>query len=268
MRPKPNEPDFVEALARGLKVISAFSLSHLALSVSDVAAATKLARPTTRRLLLTLESLGYVRAVNGMYMLTPKVLELGTAYISAQGMWDIARPRLEALVEKTKESSSMSQLVGSDIVYTARVPVPKIIGMSVHIGTRFPAYATSMGRVLLSDLSAKELDVVLKIPSESGVVPRLKFVRKELDESLAEIRKRGWAMSDEQLSFGIRSIAAPVHDASGRTIAAVNVTVNAAETSIAVLKKDHLPLLISTAASITSDFANMALLPTTTPLAP
>ena len=102
MRPKPNEPDFVEALARGLKVISTFSLSHLALSVSDVAAATKLARPTTRRLLLTLESLGYVRVVNGMYMLTPKVLELGTAYISAQGMWDIARPRLEALVEKTK----------------------------------------------------------------------------------------------------------------------------------------------------------------------
>jgi IclR family pca regulon transcriptional regulator len=99
-------------------------------------------------------------------------------------------------------------------------------------------------------------------------VPRLKFVRKELDESLVEIRKRGWAMSDEQLSFGIRSIAAPVRDASGRTIAAVNVTVNAAETSIAVLKKDHLPLLLSTAGAISSDFANMALLPTTRPLAP
>ena len=125
-----------------------------------------------------------------------------------------------------------------------------------------------MGRVLLADLTTKELDAVLKTPSESGVVPRLKFVRKELDESLAEIRKRGWAMSDEQLSFGIRSIAAPVSDASGRTIAAVNVTVNAAETSIAVLKKDHLPLLLSTAESITADFSNMALLPTTRPLAP
>jgi IclR family pca regulon transcriptional regulator len=183
-------------------------------------------------------------------------------------MWDIARPRLEALVEKTKESSSMSQLVGSDIVYTARVPVPKIIGMSVHIGTRFPAYATSMGRVLLSDLTAKELDAVLKTPSESGVVPRLKFARKELDQSLVEVRKRGWAMSDEQLSFGIRSIAAPVRDASGRTVAAVNVTVNAAETSIAVLKKEHLPLLLSTAAAISHDFAAMSLLPTTSPLNP
>ena len=162
----------------------------------------------------------------------------------------------------------MSPLVGSDIVYTARVPVPKIIGMSVHIGTRFPAFATSMGRVLLSDLSTKELDAAIKVPSVSGVVPRLKFSRKELDASLAEIRKRGWAMSDEQLSFGIRSIAAPVRDASGRTIAAVNVTVNAAETSIAVLKKDHLPLLLSTAAAISSDFSSMALLPTTRPLTP
>ena len=268
MKRPPTEPDFVEALARGLNVIRAFSLSHLALSVSEVAAATKLARPTVRRLLLTLESLGYVRSANGVYFLTPKVLELGTAYISAQGMWDIVRPRLEALVEKTKESSSMSQLVGSDIVYTARVPVPKIIGRAVHIGKRFPAYATSMGRVLLSDLTAKELDAVLKTPSESGVVPRLKFVRKELEQSLVEVRKRGWAMSDEQLSFGIRSIAAPVRDASGRTVAAVNVTVNAAETSIAVLKKEHLPLLLSTAAAITHDFAAMSLLPTTSPLNP
>ena len=96
------EPDFVEAFARGLAVIKAFSVSHLALSVSDVAEVTKLARPTTRRLLLTLESLGYVRSVDGMYELTPKVLELGTAYINARGMWDIARPHLETLVGQTK----------------------------------------------------------------------------------------------------------------------------------------------------------------------
>ena len=154
------EPDFVEAFARGLAVIKAFSVSRLALSVSDVAEVTKLARPTTRRLLLTLESLGYVRSVDGMFELTPKVLELGTAYINARGMWDIARPHLETLVAKTKESSSMSQLDGSDIVYTARVAVPKIIGLSVQIGTRFPAYATSMGRVLLSEHSSKDLDRV------------------------------------------------------------------------------------------------------------
>ena len=255
------EPDFVEAFARGLAVIKAFSVSHLALSVSDVAEVTKLARPTTRRLLLTLESLGYVRSVDGMYELTPKVLELGTAYINARGMWDIARPHLETLVGQTKESSSMSQLDGSDIVYTARVAVPKIIGLSVQIGTRFPAYATSMGRVLLSEHSAKDLDRVFKTPSASGVVARVKFSRKELDASLAEVRKRGWAMSDEQLSLGIRSIAAPVRDKAGTIIAAVNVTVNASETSIATLKGAHLPKLLATARAITADFARMGTLP-------
>jgi IclR family pca regulon transcriptional regulator len=266
MAPKREEGDFVEALARGLNVIRVFSTSHLAMSVSDVATATDLARPTARRLLLTLEQLGYVRATDGLYTLTPKILELGLSYINAQGMWDIARPHLVDLVSKTKESSSMSQLDGSDIVYTARVAVPKIIGMSVQIGTRFPAIATSMGHVLLSELSSKELDAILKLPSRSHVVPRIKPTRKELDAVLAEVRTRGWALSDERLSFGIRSIAAPVRDASGTIIAAVNVTTNAAETSLVSLKKLHLPLLLETAEAITADFGRMAQLPTTNPL--
>lgn len=266
MAAKREEPDFVEALARGLNVIRSFSLSHLALSVSDVATATDLARPTARRLLITLEQLGYVRSNDGMYTLTPKVLELGMSYINAQGMWDVARPHLVSLVSRTHESSSMSQLDGSDIVYTARVPVPKIIGLSVNIGTRFPAIATSMGHVLLSGLTSKELDAVLKTPSQSPVVPRVKLSRKELDSSLAEVRTRGWALSDERLSFGIRSIAAPVTDGDGAIVAAVNVTVNAAETSIAELKKAHLPLLLSTARGISEDFARMSALPTTVPL--
>jgi len=260
------ERDFVEALARGLDVITAFSTSRLEMTVSDVALATGLARPTARRLLLTLETLGYVRSVDGMFSLTPKVLELGTAYIDAQGMWDIARPHLRALVEQTRESSSMSQLDGSDIVYTARVPVPKIIGLSVQIGTRFPATATSMGQVLLADLPEPELDQALRTASQSNVVPRVKLTRRELDTVLAEVRKRGWALSDEQLALGIRSIAAPVRDASGRTVAAVNVTVHAAETSISDLRKRHLPKLLTTAAAITDDFVSLGMLPSTKPL--
>lgn len=261
-----SERDFVEALARGLDVITAFRTSRLEMSVTDVAAVTGLARPTARRLLLTLETLGYVRLANGMFSLTPKVLELGTAYIDAQGMWNIARPHLQALVDVTHESSSMSQLDGSDIVYTARVSVPKIIGLSVQIGTRFPARATSMGQVLLADLSETELDQLLKLPSHSNVVPRVKLARRELDAVLADVRKRGWAMSDEQLALGIRSIAAPVRDVSGRTVAAVNVTVHAAETSIAELRKQHLPKLLATAAAITDDFARLGTLPNTQPL--
>ncbi len=176
--------DFVEALARGLDVIKAFGPTAMELTVSEVAARTGLARPTARRLLMTLEQLGYTRLANGAYTLTTKTLELGTAYVAAQGLWDIARPHLASLVAKTGESSSMSQLDGSDIVYTARVPVPKIIALSVQIGTRFPAAATSMGRVLLADLDKSELDKVLATPSASGVIPRVVLSRSELDKSL------------------------------------------------------------------------------------
>ena len=136
----------------GLAIITAFSPTATTLSVTDAADRTSLPRPTARRLLMTLEQLGYVRSNDGLYTLTTKVLELGTGYIAALGIWELARPHLEALVAQTEESSSMSQLDGSDIVYVARRAVPKIIALSVHIGTRFPAVATSMGHVLLADL--------------------------------------------------------------------------------------------------------------------
>lgn len=266
MAASKDDRDFVEALARGLEVIRSFSTHRLSMSVSEVAAATQLARPTARRLLLTLESLGYVRSEAGSYWLTPKVLELGMTYINAQGMWDIARPHLVSLVARTHESSSMAQLDGSDIVYTARVPVAKIIGLSVQIGTRFPAAATSMGRVLLADLSDAAVDAVLKQPSAADFLPRIRLSRRDLAAKLAEVRKRGWALSDEDLALGIRSVAAPVRDGSGRTIAAVNVTVHAAETSVADLKKRHLPLLLETAAAISEDFRRVSSQPTTAPL--
>lgn len=253
--------EFVEALARGLDVIKAFGPTAFALTVSDVAQRTGLARPTARRLLLTLEQLGYVRAVDGVYCLTTRTLELGTSYISALGMWEVARPHLEGLVKQTGESSSMSQLDGSDIVYTARVPVAKIIAFSVKIGTLFPATATSMGRVLLADTSPEELDAILATPSRSGIIPRVTPTRAELNESLALICERGWAMSDEMLSVGIRSIAAPVRDASGRTAAAMNVTVHAAETSIEHLTGEYLPLLLETAAAVSDEWSNLAMLP-------
>jgi IclR family transcriptional regulator, pca regulon regulatory protein len=260
--------DFVEALARGLAIITAFGPTATALSVSDAAERTSLPRPTARRLLLTLEKLGYVRSSNGLYTLTTKVLELGTGYVAALGIWELARPHLEALVSRTGESSSMSQLDGSDIVYVARVPVRKIIALSVHIGTRFPAVATSMGHVLLADLPRGEVQRVLQTPSRSGIIPRITPSRRGLEQELAQVRERGWALSDERLSLGIRSIAAPVRDANGATVAAVNVTVHAAETSVAELKRRHLPLLLATADDITREWTNLARLPVPDPLAP
>ena len=143
-------PDFVESLARGLDVLRCFDAHHRTMSLTEVATAAGLARPTARRLLLTLEELGYVRSADGAFALTPKVITLGTAYVASLGLWDIARPHLEALVRQTGESSSMAQLDGSDIVYVARVSVPKIIALRVDIGTSFPAPQTSQGKVLLA----------------------------------------------------------------------------------------------------------------------
>lgn len=258
--------DFVEALARGLEVITSFTPAATRLTVSDVAARTGLARPTARRLLLTLEQLGYVNSHDGEYSLTTKVLELGTAYIGAVGMWEVAQPHLEGLVDRTGESSSIAQLDGSDIVYVARVPVPKIIALVVHIGTRFPAVATSMGKVLLSDLPGRTLDDVLALPSKSGIVAHHVPSRGQLDRELATIRKRGWALSDERLARGVRSVAAPIRNAQGDTVAAVNVTVHAAETSIETLTEVYLPMLLETAADITAEWSRMALLPVPDPL--
>jgi IclR family transcriptional regulator, pca regulon regulatory protein len=178
-------------------------------------------------------------------------------------MWEVARPHLVALVARTGESSSMSELDGSDIVYTARVPVAKIIAFSVKIGTLFPATATSMGRVLLADKTPEQLDEILATPSRSGIIPRVIQSRAELDASLELVRERGWAMSDEMLSVGVRSIAAPVRDARGRTAAAMNVTVHAAETSVEQLTGEYLPLLLETAAAVSEEWSNLEMLPIT-----
>jgi IclR family pca regulon transcriptional regulator len=262
---RDDAPDFVEAVARGFDVIKAFGPRRPTLTLSEVAAATGLARPTARRILLTLQALGYARSGPDGFGLTPRVLELGMAYVQSLGLWDVARPHQEALVARTGESSSIAQLDGSDIVYVARVAVPKIIALRVEIGTRFPAPATSLGKVLLAGLSAAELDAVLAQPSRAGVVARHTPDRVELDATLREVRAKGWALTDEQLARGIRSVAAPLRDGTGRVIAALNVTVHAAETSVATLTGEYLPLLLRAAGDISADFARLGALPVALP---
>ncbi|WP_328455129.1 MULTISPECIES: IclR family transcriptional regulator domain-containing protein [unclassified Amycolatopsis] len=254
-------PDFIEALARGLEVITAFRPHQQAMTLAEVATATNLARPTARRILLTLEELGYVRTDGRGFALTPRVLDLGVAYVRSAGLWDVARPHLERLVARTNESCSIAQLDGSDIVYVARVAVPKIVGLSVQIGTRFPALPTSLGKVQLAALSLDELDAVLAEPTRSGLVARWQPDRAERDAELRQVRARGWALTDEQLTLGIRSVAAPLRDGSGRVIAGVNVNCHAAETSVERLLEHHLPLLLQTAGDISADFARLADVP-------
>jgi IclR family pca regulon transcriptional regulator len=257
-------PDFVEALARGLDVLRSFQAGQPEMTLSELATATGLARPTVRRILITLQALGYVSSTGRAFALTPRVLELGMAYVCSQGLWEIARPHLRQLVEQTHESSSMAQLDGSDIVYVARMAVPKIIALAVTIGTRFPAVVTSQGKVLLAALPPEKLAAVLAEPSRSGVVPRKPLDTEELTQTLREVRARGWALADEELAPGIRSIAAPVRDGSGEVIAAMNVTVHAAETSISTLVDEYLPLLLQAAGAIGADWAALGEVPQST----
>jgi IclR family pca regulon transcriptional regulator len=249
-------PDFVEALARGLSVLSCFDARHPRMTLTEIAAASGLARPTARRLLLTLAELGYVRADAGSFALTPRVLGLGMAYVSALGLWDIARPHMEDLVASTKESSSMSQLDGSDIVYVARVAVPKIITLRVSIGTKFPAVRTSQGKVLLAALDETTLRQVLALPSDAGLPPYAhNRSMADIRDELRTVRARGWALADEELAPGIRSVAAPVRDGDGSVRAALNVTVHAAETTVQTLVTEHLPKLLRTAGDISAEWA-------------
>ena len=248
-------PDFVEALARGLDILASFGADNRSMSLSEVAASASLARPTARRLLLTLEELGFVRSGDGTFQLTPKVMNLGMAYVSSLGLWDIAQPHMESLVARTGESSSMAQLDGSDIVYVARVSVPKLIALRVEIGTHFPAVQTSQGKVLLAALPADQVAAALSQPSRSGLPLYIGRSPDQLRDELTEVRARGWALADEELAPGVRSVAVPVRDGTGTVRAAMNVTVHAAETTTQRLMRDYLPLLLTTAGEISAEWA-------------
>ena len=247
-------PDFVEALARGLEVIRRFGPDGSEMSLSEIAAASSLPRPTARRILLTLAELGYVNAYEGRYSLTPRVLELGMAYVGSLGLWDMARPHLQGLVSRTGESSSMAQLDGADIVYVARVAVPKLVALRVDIGTRFPALRTSQGKVLLAGLPFEDALRGLQEHTRSGLPEAAVPAEAELRETLEGIRSRGWALADEELAPGVRSVAVPVSDGTRRARAAMNVTVHAAETSVEKLLGEYLPMLQEAAAATSDDW--------------
>ena len=183
------------------------------------------------------------------------------AYVSSMGLWEVAKPHMRQLVAQVDESVSIAQLDGSDIVYVARVAVPKIVALRVEIGTRFPALATSLGKVLLAALPAAELENALAQPGRSGLVPRWQPDAEERNAVLREGRARGWAVTDQDLALGIRSVAVPLRDGEGRVIAALNVNSHAAETSMETVTEEYLPLLLQTAGAISADFARVSALP-------
>jgi IclR family transcriptional regulator, pca regulon regulatory protein len=246
-------PHFVQSLERGLAVIRAFDEHNPELTLSDVARAAGMTRAAARRFLLTLEDLGYVRSDGRWFTLSPRILELGYAYLSSLSLTEVAEPHLERLVAEVHESSSVSVLDGEDIVYVARVPTRRIMAVSINVGTRFPAYATSMGRVLLSRLPEEELDAYLDRVELRPLSPRTLTSQKRLRAELAKVRSQGWALVDQELEEGLRSIAAPIRDRSGRTIAAVNLSAHASRMSIDEGRRRLLPALLATAERIEAD---------------
>jgi len=250
--------EFVQSLSRGLAVIRAFDATHPELGLSEVARATGLTRATARRLLLTLVRLGYVRQDGNRFSLRPRVLELGYSYLSALSLPELAQPHMEALVAEVNESSSIAVLDDTDVVYVVRVPTSRIMSITIAVGTRLPAYPTSMGRVLLAALEPDALEERLARmairPLTPATVPDVEALRTELDR----VRSRGWAAVDQELEQGVRSVSVPIRNAGGTVSAAMNVSVHASRMTMQDLRKRVLPRLLRTAEAIEAELGAVA----------
>ncbi|MEU6253224.1 IclR family transcriptional regulator C-terminal domain-containing protein [Streptomyces sp. NPDC047043] len=239
--------EFVESLARGLTVLTAFGEGRAELTLTEVAKATGLARATARRALITYEHLGLVRARDRVFELTPRVLALGFPPLSRTTLPEIAAPHMAELARAVHESTSLAVLSGDDIQYTARVATSRVMSVNVAVGTRLPAYATSMGRVLLADLP--ESDRRLPLPLRA-LTPHTLTDPETLARVLDDVRTQGHALVDEELEEGLRSIAVPVRDRNGRAVAALNVAMHAARHTVEECVREILPALRATADAI------------------
>ncbi|MVU80661.1 helix-turn-helix domain-containing protein [Nocardia sp. ET3-3] len=246
---------YVQSLERGLAVIKAFSARTPQLTLSDVARETGLTRAAARRFLLTLTDLGYVRTDGKHFSLTAKVLELGYSYLSSMTLPEVAQPHLEQLSAQVHESSSVSVLDGQDVVYVSRVAASRIMTVSINIGTRFPAYATSMGHVLLAGLPARDLDAYLR------TTPLQRFTANTITDpaalrvELQTVRAQGYSLVDQELEEGLRSVAVPIHDTSGAVVAAVNVSTHASRRSLDDIRTNLIPHLHTAARGIERDLS-------------
>jgi len=243
-------PDFVQALARGLEVIRSFDEEHPSPTLSELAERTALSRATVRRSLLTLAHLGYVAQKGRRFSLTPRVLELGFGYLSSLGLPELALPVMETLSQRVGESCSLTVLDDSDIVYVARVPVRRIMAISLGVGARLPAFAASMGRVLLAGLPDEDLDRWLARVPTRPLTPHTVHDKGELRAEILRARAQGYALVLQELELGLCSIAVSVRDRHGRTLAALNVGMPFARDVRERALKEILPPLSDAARSV------------------
>lgn len=247
--PQPGD-SYVQSFARGLEVIRSFNAQTPAQTLSEVAAHSGLTRAGARRILLTLQTLGYVDTDGRLYRLTPRILDLGFAYLSSMPIWNLAEPVMEELVAQVKESCSAAVLDATDIVYVLRVPTHKIMRFTLGVGSRLPAFCTSMGRVLLADLPD---DVLRERLEASDRTARTRHTVVDVDTLMtrvAQVRRQGWCIVNQELEEGLISVAVPITNRAGRTVAALNISGQANRTNVRTAQEQLLPPLQASARRI------------------
>jgi IclR family pca regulon transcriptional regulator len=247
--PKPGD-SYVQSFARGLEVIRSFSAQAPRQTLTEVAGRAGLTRAGARRILLTLQTLGYVESDGRLFSLTPRILDLGFAYLSSMPIWNLAEPVMEALVDQVKESCSAAVLEGTDIVYVLRVPTRKIMSIGLGVGSRLPAYCTSMGRMLLAGLPDEEVARRLHASHREALT---RYTIIDVDALVAKIqqaRRQGWSLVNQELEEGLVSIAAPISGRGGRMVAALNISGQANRTNPKLMQETMLPPLLEAARTI------------------
>jgi IclR family pca regulon transcriptional regulator len=251
------DPDVIDSVEKALRLLQSFSGEAPAMSVSEAAAATGLTRATARRLLLTFERLGFAETDGRRFQLTARVLRLGYGYLAALPFWEHAQSHMRALSDEVRESSSLATLDGGEIVYVARVPASRMMTITFNVGSRLPAYPTSMGRVLLAGLPPAELESYLDTAELVRLTAHTITDRGALEAELARVAEQGYALVDGEREEGVRSAAAPVRGAGGGVLAALNVSANAARVPVERLRDEFVPRLLETAEAITKDIAGL-----------
>jgi len=242
--------DHVTALARGLEVIRAFDGAVAQMTLADVAKACGLSRATARRSLLTLRDTGYVLQSGRLFSLSPQVLTLAQCYLRSSTLPRVAQLFLERISETTAESCSASVLHGQEVIYVARSSRRRPASQHRHVGTHLPAYCTSMGRVLVAALPAAERDAYLEALQIRAFTPHTVATKIYLRNMLDQVTREGYCIVDQELEIGLRSLAVPVRDGSGRVVAALNISTDATTTPREDLVRLHLPRLQEAAADM------------------
>ncbi|UVC08114.1 helix-turn-helix domain-containing protein [Rhizobium sp. TH2] len=246
--------DNVGSLGKGLMVLEILAAHPAGLTLTEMAAKADMTRAAARRFLLTLVDSEFAVQDGRRFTLSPRLLSLARVWLQGSSLWTYAEPFLRDVAHRFNESSSAAVLSGEDIVYVARVPGRHILSVALHVGTRLPAWCTSMGRVLLSDLPTPELRAFLKSARIVGHTPKSITGLAELENEIGLVAQQGFAVIDEELEIGLRSIAVPIRDRTRRIVAAINISTQSSRFTPAEMKREILPHLRKAATSIEDYF--------------